>query len=60
MNFRLLFDKNCYSAAFSFGGLILQFVRLDSNCYCGYQKKQYLCIVVDQRVVLKLSQLIGY
>ncbi len=43
-----------------FGVIFLQFVSFERNSYCRYQKKQYLCIVVDQRVLLKLSQLIGY
>ncbi len=43
-----------------FGGVIIPFVGLDWNTYCSCEKKQYLCTRVDQRVVLKLSQLIGY
>jgi len=39
---------------------IRPFVAIEWNSYCEYAEKQYLCIRVDQRVVLKLSQLIGY
>ncbi len=47
----------CNRPGFSFGWLILQFVGVGWNNYCGYQKKQYLCSAVDSRVLLKLSQL---
>ncbi len=50
----------CYCPPLLFSGIILHFVSIVMKNYCGYQKKKYLCIVVDQRVILKLSQLIGY
>ena len=43
-----------------FGLQFMQFVANQWNGYCKCKKKQYLCARVVQRVLLKLSQLIGY
>ena len=44
----------------SFVAYFAHFVEKRLKIFAGYIKKIYLCTRVDQRVVLKLSQLIGY